>query len=31
MTSSKPTKRALVSSALAILLCAAMLIGTTFA
>ena len=31
MTSSKSTKRALVSSALAILMCAAMLIGTTFA
>lgn len=31
MTSSKFTKRALVSSALAILMCTAMLIGTTFA
>ena len=31
MTSSKSTKRALVSSALAILMCFAMLIGTTFA
>ena len=31
MTNSKSTKRALVSSALAILVCAAMLIGTTFA
>ncbi len=31
MTSSKSTKRALISSALAILMCAAMLIGTTFA
>ena len=31
MTSSKSTKRALVSSALAILACVAMLIGTTFA
>ena len=31
MTSSKSTKRALVTSALAILMCAAMLIGTTFA
>ncbi len=31
MTSSKSTKRALLSSALAILMCAAMLIGTTFA
>ena len=31
MTSSKSTKRALVSSALAILICVAMLIGTTFA
>ncbi len=31
MTNSKSTKRALVTSALAILLCAAMLIGTTFA
>lgn len=31
MTSSKSTKRALVSSALAILMCTAMLIGTTFA
>ena len=31
MTSSKSTKRALVSSALAILMCVAMLIGTTFA
>ena len=31
MTSSKSTKRALVSGALAILMCAAMLIGTTFA
>ncbi len=31
MTSSKSTKRALATSALAILLCAAMLIGTTFA
>ena len=31
MTSSKSTKRALVSSALAILVCVAMLIGTTFA
>lgn len=27
----KSTKRALISSALAILMCAAMLIGTTFA
>lgn len=31
MTSSKSTKQALISSALAILMCAAMLIGTTFA
>ena len=31
MTSSKTTKRALISSALAILMCVAMLIGTTFA
>ena len=31
MTSSKSTKRALISGALAILLCVAMLIGTTFA
>ena len=31
MTSSKSTKRALISSVLAMLLCAAMLIGTTFA
>ena len=31
MTSSKSTKRALVSSALALLMCAAMLIGATFA
>ena len=31
MTSSISTKRALVSSALAILMCVAMLIGTTFA
>ena len=31
MTNSKSTKRALVSSALAILMCGAMLIGTTFA
>ena len=31
MTSSKSTKRALVSSALAIIMCVAMLIGTTFA
>ena len=31
MTNSKTTKRALVSSALAILMCVAMLIGTTFA
>ncbi len=31
MTNSKTTKRALISSALAILVCAAMLIGTTFA
>ena len=31
MTSSKSTKRALVSSALAIFMCVAMLIGTTFA
>ena len=31
MTSSKSTKRALISSALAILACVAMLIGTTFA
>ena len=31
MTSSKSTKRALISSALAILMCVAMLIGTTFA
>ena len=31
MTSSKSTKRALVSSALVILMCVAMLIGTTFA
>ena len=31
MTSSKSTKRALISSTLAILMCAAMLIGTTFA
>lgn len=31
MTSSKSTKRALVSSALSILMCVAMLIGTTFA
>ena len=31
MTTSKSTKRALVSSALAILMCVAMLIGTTFA
>ena len=31
MTSIKSTKRALITSALAILMCAAMLIGTTFA
>ena len=31
MTNSKSTKRVLISSALAILMCAAMLIGTTFA
>ena len=31
MTNSKSTKRTLISSALAILMCAAMLIGTTFA
>ena len=31
MTSSKSTKRALISGALAILMCVAMLIGTTFA
>ena len=31
MTSSKSTKRALVSSALAIVMCVAMLIGATFA
>ena len=31
MTNSKSTKRALISSALAILVCVAMLIGTTFA
>ena len=31
MTSSKSTKRALISSALAIFMCVAMLIGTTFA
>ena len=31
MTSNKSTKRALVSSALAVLMCMAMLIGTTFA
>ena len=31
MTSSKSTKRALLSSALAILMCVAMLVGTTFA
>ena len=31
MTSSKSTKRALITSALAILMCVAMLIGTTFA
>ena len=31
MTNSKSTKRALISSALAILMCAAMLVGTTFA
>ena len=31
MTSSKPTKRALLTSALAIVLCMTMLIGTTFA
>ena len=31
MTSSKSTKRALVSSALAIIMCVAMLIGATFA
>ena len=31
MTSSRSTKRALISGALAILMCAAMLIGTTFA
>ena len=31
MTSSKSTKRALITSALAILMCAAMLIGATFA
>ena len=31
MTSSKSTKRALISSALALLMCVAMLIGTTFA
>lgn len=31
MTSSKSTKRALISSTLAVLLCVAMLIGTTFA
>ena len=31
MTNSKSTKRALISSALAILMCVAMLIGTTFA
>ena len=31
MTSSKSTKRALITSALAILMCVAMLVGTTFA
>lgn len=31
MTSSKSTKRALVSSALAIIMCVAMLVGATFA
>ena len=31
MTSSKATKRALISSTLALLMCVAMLIGTTFA
>ena len=31
MTNSKSTKRALISSTLAILMCVAMLIGTTFA
>lgn len=31
MTSSKSTKRALITSALALLMCVAMLIGTTFA
>lgn len=31
MTNSKSTKRALLSSAFAILICVAMLIGTTFA
>ena len=31
MTSSKSTKRALLTSALALLMCVAMLIGTTFA
>ena len=31
MTSSKSTKRALIFSTLAILMCVAMLIGTTFA
>ena len=31
MTSSKSTKRALISSTLALLMCVAMLIGTTFA
>ena len=31
MTSSKPTKRALLTSALAIVLCVTMLVGTTFA
>ena len=31
MTQSKRTKRALLASVMAVLLCAAMLIGTTFA
>ncbi len=31
MTSSKATRRALVASILAVLMCAAMLVGTTFA
>ena len=31
MTSSKSTKRALLTSVLALLMCVAMLIGTTFA